>query len=714
MIYLPTFNSYVGQLTGVMRALQGNEALSTSLNALRTNLAVYRNDPQLTESVQALDAVLSQDEFDTEQVLTAVRAAFQKIEPLYQRVTSLYSTSLVKELRGRLGIKTKEDEPPSSRFRTTGEFAAIGAEHMQAKKVQERTFESLPQETKQLFREIIEGLTVQGGVYDFKKDGRAYSLYLEMVNKKIEEESGFTEEFLKGIDILEQVKRSGQDAFLFTLDALRERGPQIFPPVRLVIADGSFREFEIHATRIEGCRFGIFYMVPVVQSELKRANEELAIKRPMIERYQKLLLSLEIPNSVLYHDAEGKLQVDQSSYSLAKLSGYSTVELNSSKLGVLFESDNKNVMREIETFIQSDPPQEDKYGRYRRWLDIPMRHKDGTTYPIDIVATIGGVAGALVTFVDARERQRKDAARREVETMFVWHEAADALAHDVNNGAQQIKMYIQLAIRFSDELAEALRQPSEEKRLMAVIEVKNSMLRLQAKLSDRETLEYAKTVAGIASAVTAEKSGFMRMAMEFTDQTKDAPERYRVSMIQTDQMGPLYLGMVLNSSWVYEHITISDVDVSVDLYDTKVFVRADGKAFSEMMTLLIVNACDAMAQRDEKKRRLDITVNELLLDQSDVNHLYNVINDLNAKPGAYIRINIADTGHGIPPELMRKIFDPRFTTHEDKPTSVTHDRGRMGMGLFRVRSIVNSLGGFIHVDSEVGVGSTFKIYLPKP
>lgn len=75
-----------------------------------------------------------------------------------------------------------------------------------------------------------------------------------------------------------------------------------------------------------------------------------------------------------------------------------------------------------------------------------------------------------------------------------------------------------------------------------------------------------------------------------------------------------------------------------------------------------------------------------------------------AKPGPYVLISVTDTGTGIPPELIDKIFDPFFTT---KPVG----QGT-GLGLPTVLGIVESHGGILHVDSQPGKGTVFKVYLP--
>jgi CheY-like chemotaxis protein len=75
-----------------------------------------------------------------------------------------------------------------------------------------------------------------------------------------------------------------------------------------------------------------------------------------------------------------------------------------------------------------------------------------------------------------------------------------------------------------------------------------------------------------------------------------------------------------------------------------------------------------------------------------------------AKPVQYVLLSSSDSGTGIPPEIIEKIFEPFFTTKEiGKGT---------GLGLSTVISIIKSHGGFLDLQTQVGKGTTFNVYLP--
>jgi PAS domain S-box-containing protein len=123
-------------------------------------------------------------------------------------------------------------------------------------------------------------------------------------------------------------------------------------------------------------------------------------------------------------------------------------------------------------------------------------------------------------------------------------------------------------------------------------------------------------------------------------------------------------------------------------------IQGDPTQLHQILLNLCVNARDAMPDGGS----LSISVENVHLDDQ-----YVAMN-VQAKPGKYVIINVTDSGEGIPAEILDKIFDPFFTTKEvGKGT---------GLGLSTVMAIVKSHGGFVNVYSEVGKGSSFKVYLP--
>jgi CheY-like chemotaxis protein len=81
------------------------------------------------------------------------------------------------------------------------------------------------------------------------------------------------------------------------------------------------------------------------------------------------------------------------------------------------------------------------------------------------------------------------------------------------------------------------------------------------------------------------------------------------------------------------------------------------------------------------------------------------VEDPDVEPGEYLQIVVEDSGSGMSPGIMKRVFEPFFTTREVGEGT--------GMGLAVVYGIVKSLQGTITVESEPGVGSTFRVFLPK-
>ncbi|WP_434051212.1 MAG: response regulator [Roseibium sp.] len=125
-------------------------------------------------------------------------------------------------------------------------------------------------------------------------------------------------------------------------------------------------------------------------------------------------------------------------------------------------------------------------------------------------------------------------------------------------------------------------------------------------------------------------------------------------------------------------------------------VMADLNQLEQVIVNLAVNAGDAMAEGG----RLTIRTSNVEEAQST-----QFENTRGMPPGEYTLVEVEDTGHGMPPEIMEKIFDPFFSTKEvGKGT---------GLGLSTVYGIVKQTGGFIFCTSEVDAGTTFRLFLPR-
>ncbi len=158
---------------------------------------------------------------------------------------------------------------------------------------------------------------------------------------------------------------------------------------------------------------------------------------------------------------------------------------------------------------------------------------------------------------------------------------------------------------------------------------------------------------------------------------------------------PLSLNDVINDSVkLFEGVLDKRIGLKVTLRNNIPFIEGDPNQIEQVIMNLMVNARDAMPDGG----LITITTDMIEVGSSNMDMPAYII------PGRYIVLTASDTGSGIPQEIINKIFDPFFTTKE---------KGKgTGLGLATVYGIVKDHKGYISVQSEVGKGTSFDIYLP--
>jgi PAS domain S-box-containing protein len=156
---------------------------------------------------------------------------------------------------------------------------------------------------------------------------------------------------------------------------------------------------------------------------------------------------------------------------------------------------------------------------------------------------------------------------------------------------------------------------------------------------------------------------------------------------------PIDLNELVRSSAALFGRTRKDILITAEFHGSSVVSEVDRGQMEQVLLNMFVNAWQAMPQGGELRISTGLADLDETLSQPN-----------GVPPGRFTTVTIADTGVGIDQKIRRRIFEPFFTT-KDK------NRGT-GLGLASAYGIVRNHGGFITVDSEVGRGTVFSVYLP--
>jgi signal transduction histidine kinase/CheY-like chemotaxis protein len=194
--------------------------------------------------------------------------------------------------------------------------------------------------------------------------------------------------------------------------------------------------------------------------------------------------------------------------------------------------------------------------------------------------------------------------------------------------------------------------------------------------SQRHSIDQIQKAAGKAVAMTRQLLAFSRMQVL-------QPLVLDLNAIVTDlgKMLPRLIGEDIEYVFLPEHKLAP--------------VKADPGQIEQVLMNLVVNSRDAMPNGGT----ITVRTRNVLIDKDEAQRRVPML------PGDYVLLSVSDTGMGMSAEIKAHIFEPFFTTKEvGKGT---------GLGLATVYGVVKQSGGFVWVESGVGEGTTFEIYLPK-
>jgi two-component system cell cycle sensor histidine kinase/response regulator CckA len=286
-------------------------------------------------------------------------------------------------------------------------------------------------------------------------------------------------------------------------------------------------------------------------------------------------------------------------------------------------------------------------------FDTQRLRRDGSVRDVNIsksaLHTNGKSNGFVSIFSDSTERKRLEAQYRQAQKMEAVGQLAGGVAHDFNN-------LLTVIISYSQMLLADIAEDS----------------------SSRADVHEIKRAAERAALLT-------KQLLAFSRQQVLRPQILDLNLVigELEQM--------------LRRLLREDIGIVLTLDPALGAVAADPGQIEQIVMNLVVNARDAMPNGG----RLSIETANMTFESPYPLHETGAL----LEAGAYIVIAVTDSGTGMSPQVQARIFEPFFTTKR------VHEG--TGLGLSTVYGIVKQSGGYIAVYSEVGHGTTFKIYLPR-
>lgn len=283
--------------------------------------------------------------------------------------------------------------------------------------------------------------------------------------------------------------------------------------------------------------------------------------------------------------------------------------------------------------------------------EVLARHADGTTFPIHLGISeleMEGRRHFLGALTDLSKVKSLEAQLRHASKLEAIGQLSGGIAHDFNN-------------------------------LLAII---LGNLELIQRDLDAEQKAYAQIGKAISAAERG--AGLTRKLLDFSRQS---PEKTDLAPVDINQS-------ILDLKDLLARSLTASVRLEIDLSTGLPRAKTDKEELEDALINLIVNARDAMPDGGT----IIIETGRIRIDESD-NQAFSSL-----AAGSYIQISVTDTGTGMSKTTIEKAFEPFFSTKETGKGT--------GLGLPMVYSFAKRSGGHVMIYSEVGLGSTVRIYLP--
>jgi len=371
-------------------------------------------------------------------------------------------------------------------------------------------------------------------------------------------------------------------------------------------------------------------------------TERKKVEKALRESEERMRAVFEAsPDPVVVYDTQGHLQFMNPAFT--RVFGWSLDELMGKRIPFVPDDQKEGTASKINEIYESGEPVTFETRR--------LTKEEGSLDVLSSAALIrestGRPSGMVVNLTDITGTKECQAHLQRAQKMEAIGTLAGGIAHDFNNVLSIIVGNTELAM---DDIPE--QNPAQD----SLQEVRRACLRAR---------EMVKQILGFSRQTEQEQTP-VNMALVF----KESLQLLRSSIPRT-------------------------IDIRENISAESHTVLADPTQISQVLINLCTNAAHAMAKEGGT---LEVSLEHARLDEDRVPGHQELM------PGDYVRLTVSDTGHGIEPPLLDRIFDPYFTTKGVGKGS--------GLGLAVVHGIVRTHGGAVTVDSEPGKGSTFNVWLP--